>query len=90
MPIGGRNVVIDHEQRLVGRADLALGEPQPLERLRARHLMDEMAVDIDEAGAVRLFVDQMVFPDFIVESAGFGHSGILLAVGALTPVWGVI
>src|SRR6185437_15621091 len=54
--------------------------------LRARHFVDKVAVDIDEAGAVRLFVDQMVFPDFIVESAGFGHSGTLLTVGTMTLV----
>jgi hypothetical protein len=31
-----------------------------------------MPVDIEEAGAVRLFVDQMVVPDLVVESAGLG------------------
>ncbi len=71
--VGGRDVVVDHQQRLVRRVDLAAGEAQSLERLRARHLVDEMAVDVDEAGAVRLLVDQMIFPDFIVERARRGH-----------------
>ena len=69
LAIGGRHVVIDHAQRLVRRMHLAAGEPQALERLRARHLVHEMPVDIDQAGAVRLLVDQMVGPDFVVERA---------------------
>jgi hypothetical protein len=39
-----------------------------------------MPVDIDEAGAVRLFVDQMVVPDLVVEGAGLGHPEVLLVV----------
>jgi hypothetical protein len=31
--------------------------------------MHQMPVDIEQAGAVRLFVDQMVVPDFVVERA---------------------
>ncbi len=37
-------------------------QPQPFEGLRGRHLMDEMAVDIEEARAVVLAIDQMVVP----------------------------
>ena len=44
---------------------------QALEGLRARHLVHEMAVDIDQAGAVGLLVDQMVVPDLVVEGARF-------------------
>ena len=72
-PVGGRHVVVDDAQRLVRRAHLAAGEAQSLESLRARHLVHEMAVDIDEAGAVRRFVDEMVVPDFIVERARLCH-----------------
>jgi hypothetical protein len=32
--------------------------------------MHEMAIDIDEAGSVRLLIDQMVVPDLVVEGAG--------------------
>src|ERR1700692_2546040 len=32
-----------------------------------------MAIDVDQAGAVRLLVDQMVFPDLVVESARLTH-----------------
>ena len=40
--------------------------------------MHEMAVDIDQAGAVRLLVDQMVVPDLVVEGARLGHAEVLL------------
>ena len=71
--VGGRHVVVDHQQRLLGRAHLAAGQPQSLERLRARHLVHEMAVDVDQAGAVGLLVDQVVVPDLVVEGARLGH-----------------
>ncbi len=70
--IGGGDVVVHHQQGLLRRMELAPGEPQPLEGLRARDLVDEVAVDIDQAGAVRLLIDQMVGPDFVVEGA-CGH-----------------
>ena len=75
--VGGRHVVVDHAERLFRRAHLAAGEAQALERLRARHLVHEMAVDIDQAGAVRLLVHQMVVPDLVVEGARLGHARML-------------
>ncbi len=71
--VGGRHVVVDDAERLLGRAHLAAGEAQPLERLRARHLVHQVAVDVEEAGAVGLLVDQVVVPDLVVEGAGLGH-----------------
>ncbi len=50
-PVGGLDVVVDDGERLLRRAHLAAGHAQALEGLRARHLMDEMAVDVDEARA---------------------------------------
>jgi len=47
--------------------------PQAFEGLRRSHLMDEMAVDIDQAGAVGGLVHQMVIPDFVVQRGRFGH-----------------
>ena len=67
--VGGRHVVVDDAERFVRRAHLAAGEAQPFECLGTRHLVHEMAIDVDEAGAVRLLIHQMVFPDFIVERA---------------------
>ena len=66
-----RHVVIDNGERLFRRMHFAAGRAQAFESLRRRHLMHEMAVDIEQRGAVRLFVDQMVFPDFVVKSARF-------------------
>src|SRR5581483_2528634 len=66
-------VVVDHGERLVRRVHLAARIAQALEGLRRRHLMHKVPVDIDEAGAVRLFVNQMVVPDLVVKRARF-HS----------------
>ncbi len=71
--VGGRHVVIDHAQRLLGRAHLAAGQTQTFERLRARHLMHEVAVDVDETCAVRLLIHQVVVPDLVVEGARLAH-----------------
>ena len=67
--IGGRHIVVDDGQRLFRMAHLAAGHAQAFESLRARHLMDEMAVDIEEAGAVLGLVDQMIVPDLVVKRA---------------------
>ena len=40
--------------------------------------MHQMAVDIEQAGAVRLLVDQMVVPDLVVERTRFHDSMALL------------
>ena len=71
--VGGRHVVVDDGERLLRRAHLAVREAQALEGLRAGHLVDEMAVDVEEAGAVGAFLDQMVVPDLVVERLGDGH-----------------
>ena len=63
--VGGLDVVVDDGQRLVRRAHLAPGQPQALESLRARHLVDEVAVDIDEA-QVAGRVQDMFVPDLVV------------------------
>jgi hypothetical protein len=46
--------VVDHGQRLFRVAHLAARHAQAFERLRAGHFMDQMAVDIEKAGAVLL------------------------------------
>ena len=68
-PVGGRHVVINHRQGLFGRAHLALAHPQTFESLRACHFMDEMAVNIQKACAVRLRIDNMIIPDFFIKRA---------------------
>ncbi len=71
--IGGRHVVVDDAERLLGRAHLAAGQAQALERLRTGDLVHEMAVDVDQAGAIGLLVHQMVFPDLVVEGTRLRH-----------------
>ena len=73
--VGGLDVVVDDGERLFRRAHLAARQAQPLERLRARHLMDEVAVDVDEAGAAG-GVDDMVIPDLVVQRTRLGHNAL--------------
>ena len=47
----GRHVVIGGRQRAVGPADLAAVHPQAVERLRARHLVHQVQVDVEQARA---------------------------------------
>jgi hypothetical protein len=65
--------VIDHGQRFLRRANLAAGGAQTFEGLRRGHLMDQMAVDIEQAGAVIGFVNQMIVPDLVVQRGRLGH-----------------
>ncbi len=71
--VGGRDVVIDHGQRLLRRANLAAGGAQAFECLRRGYLVHQVAVDIEQAGAVIGFVHQMVVPDLVVQRGGVGH-----------------
>jgi hypothetical protein len=45
--------------------DAAAGGAESFESLRAGHLVDEVAVDIEEAGAVLLSINQMSVPDLV-------------------------
>ncbi len=57
-----RHVVVGGRDRAVGAADAAAGEPQPLERLRARDLVDEVEVDEEQVVA-----DHVLVPDLLVQ-----------------------
>ena len=80
--VAGRHVVVGHRQGRVGPAHLAAGQPQALEGLRAGDLVDEVAVDVEEAGAVRLRVDEMGVPDLLEQRARLGHAPVLLQLDA--------
>jgi hypothetical protein len=69
----GGDIVIDHRQGEFRTPDFPARHAQPFERLRARHLMNDMSVDIEQAGAVLLLIDQMRFPNFIEKRAGRCH-----------------
>src|SRR5262249_8412263 len=72
--VGGWHVMVGDSEGGLGAMDLTARRTQALERLRARHLMDEVAVDIEEACAVAaLAMDEMTVPDFIEEGTRFGH-----------------
>ena len=68
--VRGRDVVIDHRERLLRRAHLAARRAQSLERLRTCYFMHQVPVDVEQAGAVRLLIDDVVVPDLVVEGAG--------------------
>ena len=65
--------MIDDGEGFLWRPDAPAGQPQPFEGLRACHLMHQVAVDINQAHAIGVGVDQMVVPDFIVKRARLGH-----------------
>jgi len=75
--VGGRNIVVDDGKRLFRRPHLALAQPQALEGLRARHLVHEMAVDVEEARAIRLALDDVVLEDLVVQRLGHSRSRVL-------------
>ena len=67
--VGGGHVVVGHGEGRLGPVHLAPGQAQALEGLRAGHLMDQMAVDIEQADAVFLAMGQVAFPDLVEERA---------------------
>ena len=80
--VAGRHVVVGHRQGRVGAADRAAGQPQALEGLRAGDLVDQVAVDVEEAGAVGLRIDEMGVPDLLKQRARLGHAPASLDPGA--------
>src|SRR5262249_47014392 len=63
----GGDVVVGGGHHRFDAPGLAVRDLEPLERLRARHLMDHVAVDVDERGAVGLLADEVRGPEFFVE-----------------------
>ena len=71
-PRRGGQVMVRHRKRQIGAAHRTTGRAKAIEGLRARHLMDEVAVDVEESGAVFALRDDMRVPDLLVEGAGGG------------------
>ena len=71
--VGRGYVVVGHGQGGVGPSHRAPGGPQALEGLRAGHLVHQVAVDIEQAGAVVLHVHQVAFPNLVENRARFTH-----------------
>jgi len=61
--------------------NLATGIAQAFKGLGAGHLMDELAVDIDQTTAVFLPVDEVALPDLIKKGLRLGHDEKFLARG---------
>ncbi len=66
-----RRVVVGGRERPIGPADPAPGEAEPLERLRARHLVREMQIDVQQVVA-----DDVIGPDLL--EAGHSHGCSLI------------
>ncbi len=69
-PCGGRHVVVRHGNGLVRCVDLAPRHAQAFKGLGAGHFVHQMAVDIQQAGAIIGFVRDMGVPDFVIECLG--------------------
>ena len=67
-PVGG-HVVVGGGERAVGAADRAAGEAQAVEGLRAGDLVDEVQVDVDQAGG-----DLVGLPDLVEQALGHRSS----------------
>ena len=67
------DVVVDGGEREVGPANLAPGDAQALERLRRRHLVDEVEVDVEKVWLARLAADNVVVPDLLGSGARLCH-----------------
>ena len=80
-----RHVVIDRGERQVGPADPPARQPQALERLRTRHLVNQVPVDIKQrrlVGGSHL----VALPDFLEQ--GLGHQRLpQLACQAGNQIW---
>ncbi len=71
----GGQIMIRHGQRQVRPPHRSPSQAKPLKRLWRRHLMHEVAINIDQAGAIRAALDDMRVPDLLIEGAELNHSG---------------
>jgi len=67
--------MVCYGDRRIRAPNRAAGEAQALERLWTGDFMHEVAVDIENAGAVRKPFDNVAIPDFIEQGPSFvcGH-----------------
>ena len=66
---GGGDVVVDGGDGAVGAADLAAGEAQAVEGLGRGDLVDEVEIDVEEAGSPAGSATRCGLPDFFEEGA---------------------
>ena len=65
---GSRHVVIGYREDRSAAPQLAPGQLQALKSLRAGHFMHQMAVDINQRGAVGFLPHHVSIPEFVVKS----------------------
>jgi hypothetical protein len=70
--VGGRDVVVNHGEGFLRAVHLAAGHAQAFKGLRAGDFVHQVAVDVEQAGAVFCFVNQVVVPDLVVQCAWRG------------------
>ena len=71
--VGGGHIVVNHGKSAFRMAHLAARLAQALEGLGGSHFMDQVPIDIEQAGAIVGFVNQMVVPDLVVKCAWLCH-----------------
>ena len=68
--------MIDGGERQIRAANLASGQPQALEGLRARHLVHQVQVDVEQVGLARGGPDDVARTRDLsrrIEATGFAH-----------------
>src|SRR3546814_21178940 len=65
------HVVVGHGQVGADAPRFAAGQGQSFERLRAGDFLQQVAVDVQQTGAVGFLVDDVCVPEFVVK--GLGH-----------------
>jgi hypothetical protein len=76
-PVDGRHVVIGDGQCFVRTSEATAGSAKALKRLGAGHFVDQMQVDINQAGAVFLGCNQVVLPNLVKQGARRRHRRFL-------------
>src|ERR1700678_980681 len=95
----GGDVVVDRGHGAVGATELAVGKAEAFEGLWAGDLVDEMQVDVEDAGLALWLDDEVLVPDFFEERFGCCHGwafwsvwgwvNVLAPMGAGGIWWGV-
>jgi hypothetical protein len=67
---GGRHVVVHRRDREIGPPYAPSRGPQAVERLRRRHFVDEMQVDVQEIGLIGGGVDDVAIPELLGQCLG--------------------
>ena len=90
VPVLGRRVVVRGRDDRVDPPLLSAGERQAFIRLRARHFVHEMAIDVEQRRAVVLGVNDVALPELVVEClthipCSAAQHGILGCFGGYLP-----